>query len=222
MDPYSLGRLQQTAEVAKDNLHIMESNNAMDHSLTHAGLNNIGIMLDTQNERADAYFEKLQSDHITVFDKLQGDHTKVFEKLQKDHTEVFTKLQENSAIVFAKLQEDHSTMLGKFQKDHYQLITQVYNYQVQNALDLLSIRTMLNELLSAEQKASSDVEYQANLPSDEEPRMETVPPNTTSSAPIATVEASILPKNEFTGVPTSAPTGESGFFELAQPVLVYF
>ena len=56
-------------QAAKDNLHIMQANNILDHSLTHKGINNIGLMLDKQNSRADTFFDKLQTDHIDVFDK---------------------------------------------------------------------------------------------------------------------------------------------------------
>lgn len=68
-DPYTTGELHMAVQAAKDNLHIIQANNIIDHTLTHRGINNIGLMLDRQNSRADTFFDKLQADHIEVFDK---------------------------------------------------------------------------------------------------------------------------------------------------------
>lgn len=192
-DPYTTGELHMAVKVAKDNLHVIQANNVLDHSLTHRGINNIGVMLDKQNARADTFFDKLQTDHIEVFDKLQEDHGKVFKKLQSDHSEVFDKLQQDNADVFKKLQEDHSLMLGKFQKDHLQLIMQTYDYQIRNEKDLYSIKVeqqsmtakldaIMEKLLSVEEIAAekkSFEDFEATQPTaspEAEPALLTDPP----------------------------------------------
>ena len=223
-DPFTTGELHEAVKVTKDNLHVLQANIIMDNSLTHKGINNIGVMLDKQNSRADTFFDKLQEDHIDVFDKLQDDHANIFGKLQEDHSQVFDKLQEDHSDVFQKLQEDHSTMLGKLQKDHLQMITQLWEYQVKNEVvqqsmnvKLMEVDTKLDAIMSKlltvaeiQQENEAFEDLLDSSPSDvleDAPEMETETEEISSRAPRSIANQTEMASNHLaTPTPTSSPT----------------